>query len=110
MKNLLRFYDDEETEEMCGFVLKNRRVVQLKNVHPEPTQGFEIDPADTMRYMDRLKGIWHTHPKADAVFSGEDKLCMEQWPDLAHYVVGQDGVRKYIVKNGAVLNANYTPR
>ena len=110
MRSLFRFYDENEVEEMCGFILDKRRCVQLKNVHPEPTEGFEIDPEDTLRYLDRIKGIWHTHPNEPAVLSGHDKLCMEMWPDIPHYIIGSDGIRKYVVKDGAVVNANYTPR
>lgn len=110
MKVLLKQYDENETQELCGFVLKNRKIVKLENRHPEPTKGFEIDPKETLRYIDDLKAIWHTHPGSPAVLSGEDKLCMEQWPDLDHYIIGSDGVRKYVVQNGVVVNANHIPR
>ena len=110
MKSLFRFYSETDPEEVCGFVLENKRSVQVKNVHPEPTQGFEIDPEDIMSYIDRIKGIWHTHPQATSVLSGEDKQCIEQWPDVAHYIVGEDGIRKYVVENGVVVDADYIPR
>lgn len=110
MKAFFKFYDDADTIERCGFVLKRRKILELDNRHPEPTNGFEIDPKETLRYIDKLVGIWHTHPGSPAVLSGEDKLCIEQWPDLAHYIIGSDGVRKYTVENGVVVNADYLSR
>ncbi len=110
MKSLFRFYKEDDTQESCGFILDKSRAIQLKNIHSEPTEGFEIDPAETLAYIDRLKGIWHTHPGELAVLSGEDKLYMEQWPELSHYVIGKDGVRKYVVQEGVVIDANFTPR
>lgn len=110
MKNLFDLYDCDNAEEVCGFILQSGEVVSVPNVHPEPTDGFEIDPRETLRYIEELAGIWHTHPNSTSVLSGEDKLYIEQWPQLAHYVIGQDGIREYAVKNGVVINANYIPR
>ena len=109
MKSLFKYYKESDIDERCGFVL-GRKTVEVDNQHPDKTNGFQIDPKDTLRYIDDITGIWHTHPGSAAVLSGEDKLCMEQWPDVAHYIIGSDGVRKYVVKDGVVVNANYVPR
>jgi proteasome lid subunit RPN8/RPN11 len=110
MQNLFDLYEDSFEEERCGFILKDGDLIELRNSHPEPTIGFEIDPKDTLAYIDQLAAIWHTHPQEPSVLSGEDKSCMEQWPDLKHYIVGEDGVRVYVVKDGVVLNEDYFPR
>lgn len=110
MQALFDRYNPEDVEERCGFVLTDDEVVQLDNIHPDPTKGFEIDPKETLHYIDRLCGIWHTHPGSASVLSGEDKLCMEYWPDLSHYIVGEDGVREYVVEDGVVIHANHIPR
>lgn len=110
MKSLFKFYDDACEDERCGFIVKPMKAIELKNIFKEPTMGFEIDPEDTLKYIDNLKGIWHTHPKKTSVLSGEDKLCIEQWPNLKHYIIGNDGIRTYVVKDGIVTNENYLPR
>lgn len=108
MKDLFEFYGGDE--ERCGFILSDGEVIELKNVHVEPTSGFEIDPEDILRYIDRIDSIWHTHPNSPSVLSGEDKLCMEAWPQVTHKIVGDDGITTYKVINGAVLNENHLPR
>lgn len=110
MLNLFDLYIPEMKEEQCGFILKDGTIVELKNIYGEPTEGFEIDPKDTLRYIDDLVGIWHSHPDSHSVLSGEDKQCMEQWPDLKHYIIGNDGIRVYVVKDGVVLNENHITR
>lgn len=108
MKTLFDYYDGDE--ERCGFILDDGSIVELKNVHPEPTNGFEIDGEDILRYISRLESIWHTHPGAGSVLSGEDKLCMEMWPQATHIIVGADGISTYKVSNGAVLSEDFLPR
>ena len=108
MKDLFDYLDGED--ERCGFVLHDGTIVELENIHPEPTEGFEIDPEDILRYINQIEAIWHTHPGAGSVLSGEDKLCMEIWPHLKHIVVGVDGMSVYIVEQGVVLNEDYIPR
>lgn len=110
MKALFEQYQDDNDEELCGFILEDGQIVPLENQCGDKPRGFEIDPEDTLRYIDQLAGIWHTHPGAAAVLSGEDKLCMEQWPDVVHYIIGNDGIRKYVVENGVVIDADYLPR
>lgn len=109
MKSLFRFYNDEG-EEACGVVLIDNHIVEVKNVHPEPTKGFEVDPEALVKYDEQMIGTWHTHPGQSSILSQEDLNCFQTWPSLVHYIVGNDGIRKYVVKDGAVIDANYTPR
>jgi len=51
-------------EEACGVVLRVAGVSsyhRMKNVHPDPTRGFRMDPA---QYFERgeLAGVFHSHP------------------------------------------------
>ena len=108
MKSLFEFYEGDE--ERCGFILDDGQVLELKNIHPEPQKGFEIDAEEILRYISRIAAIWHTHPGSTSVLSGEDKLCMEMWPQVKHMIVGKDGITTYRVVNGAVLNEDYLPR
>lgn len=107
MKDLFDYYEGDE--ERCGFVIEDA-IFELPNVHPEPKEGFEIDPAEIVRYSDQIEAIWHTHPNGSSVLSGADKSYMLMWPHVSHFVVGEDGISEYKVEDGTVLNANYTPR
>ena len=107
MQALFNYYEGEE--ERCGVVV-NGEIIELVNIHPEPKEGFEIDPSDILRYITDMEAVWHTHPGASSVLSGVDKSYMEMWPDVKHFVVGEDGITEYKVENGVVLNADYTSR
>ena len=108
MKSLFNHY--EGSEERCGFILSSGEVVELENVHPEPKTGFEIDAEEILRYIDDIAVIWHTHPGSTGVLSGEDKLCILQWPNISHAIVGEDGIRTYKVVDGAVVNESHISR
>lgn len=101
-----RFFDPEDTKERCGFLLKGNRMVEVMNVHPDPVNGFEIPVDSIMRHKGELKATWHTHPNGTSTLSGEDYACFLAWPDLEHYIVSSAGVRRYIVQDGVVLNAD----
>lgn len=107
MKDLFDYYEGEQ--ERCGIIIEGA-IFETPNVHPEPTEGFEIDPSVVVRYSDQISGIWHTHPSGSSVLSGADKSYMEMWPEVSHFVVGLDGITEYKVENGVVLNANHIPR
>lgn len=102
----MRFFDPENPKEQCGFVLKGNKMVEVKNVHPEPEKGFEIDPEAILRHEDQIKATWHTHPNGTKALSERDYACFLAWPHLEHYIVGLDGVQRYVVEDGVVLNAD----
>lgn len=110
MKSLFDRYEDEAKEERCGLILVQGIVIECKNIHPEPEKGFEIDPEVVLKHLDELSGTWHTHPQQSSTLSGEDHTCFTQWPDLDHYIIGEDGVRIYQIMEGAVIDVNYIPR
>jgi len=110
MSDLYKYYDDEATEERCGLILKDGQSIECDNIHPEPEKGFEIDPEVILEHLSDLKGTWHTHPKQDSKLSGEDHLCFTQWPDLDHFVLGNEGTTLYKVQEGAVINVDHFPR
>lgn len=107
MQALFDYYEGEE--ERCGFIVAGE-IIEFPNVHPEPTQGFQIDDETILRYIDDIEGIWHTHPGASSVLSGADKEYISWWPNVHHYIIGADGISEYKVDNGVVLNANHTTR
>jgi proteasome lid subunit RPN8/RPN11 len=102
-----RWYNPDDTKERCGFILKGNRMVEVRNIHPNPEIGFEIDPEAIIRHEDQLKATWHTHCSGSPDLSEEDYTCFLNWPHLDHYIVGKDGtVKRYIVKDGTIVNAD----
>jgi len=99
---------DGDTLERCGFITARGRVVEVKNVAEDPTVGFRVAAADTLKWAEKARGTWHTHPDSDANLSEEDYAGFSQWPSLRHYIVGRrDGaveVRCYVVRDGLVVN------
>ena len=101
---LLKMWNEEDTKERCGFILKNNVVLEVENTHPQPEFGFEICAKDIVENEDKLKGTWHTHPNSNAILSHEDYTCFLNWPKLEHYILGQNGIRRYVVKDGVLQN------
>lgn len=103
------FYDPEIKEERCGLLLEDGEIIETKNVHPEPDKGFEIDPKVILERLGDITGTWHTHPNKDSILSEDDIICYRAWPDLDHFILGRDGIRKYVVNDrGVVIVADYT--
>lgn len=102
----LRFFDPDDPVERCGFLLKGNRMVEVQNVHPNPRYGFEIDPEAIIRHEEQLKATWHTHPDGNCTLSEEDYACFLNWPHLEHYIISKEGVRRYTVVDGVVMNAD----
>ncbi len=100
----LAYFDADDKKERCGFVLEGNRVIEVRNVHPQPEQAVEWDPESIVRHEPRIKGTWHSHPNGASTLSGQDHSCFLTWPHLQHYIVSLEGVRCYVVKNGVVLN------
>lgn len=86
-------------------------VVELKNISPDPTLGFEISPNDIVANAENAIATWHTHikssdnPTGTGNLSGSDYLCFLNWPKLRHFIFGTDGLHEYYVENGAVIHA-----
>ena len=103
---LQALFDPDNPNERCGFILKRNVIKEIDNVHPDPLKAFEIDAKAIIEHEDNLKGTWHTHPTGRATLSEEDYTCFLNWPNLEHYIIAKDGVSKYIVEDGVVLNAD----
>lgn len=89
--------------ERVGFILPDGEVVEVKNVCEDPRNGFQVDAADLLDYALVAVATWHTHPNASKVLTVEDYTGFLNYPDLDHYIIGTDGVAKYVVKDGDVL-------
>jgi proteasome lid subunit RPN8/RPN11 len=101
-----RFFDRDDAKERCGFILKGNRMVEVQNVHPDPTVGFEIAADAIVRHEAELKATWHTHPTGSSTLSDDDYTCFLNWPHLEHYIISSGGVKRYVVQDGAIINAD----
>lgn len=91
--------------ERVGFILDNGDIVEVPNISDKPNESFSVSTNILSTYEDRMVATWHTHPGGSSNLSVEDLDGFLAWPDQRHYVIGEDGVRCYVVKDGAVLNA-----
>lgn len=92
--------------ERCGLILKDGTIVEIDNVHDDPTQGYEMDLLQALEYIEAelVAATWHTHPKAGPNLSGEDWKGFRGWPDWEHVIIGLESgkpaIRRYRIENG----------
>ncbi len=96
----------EGENERVGFILKTGEIVEVENTSIEPKQAFDVSGADIVKYTPIAVATWHTHPDQDSNLSFEDFQAFLNWPELEHYIIGTDGITKYIVDDGEVLVAS----
>ena len=101
MQALLEKYEGDK--ERCGFILRNGDIVEVHNIAPEPEHSFLADAADVLKYVNDAAATWHTHPGSGSNLSPGDMETFLFWPQCEHYIVGNDGVACYYVKNNTVL-------
>ena len=105
LETLLRPNDQNER---CGLLLSGDRIVEIDNIAPEPTEGFEMDPSQALGHImtGEVVATWHTHVNGEPSLSGEDRMGFLAWPDLVHYVISKQGVKKYKVDRGVVVECD----
>lgn len=101
---LLEFYAAEGPERV-GFILDDGAVVEVENVSGTPDTGFDICAEDLITFGERAVASFHTHPGASANLSVEDASTFLTWPNLKHYIIGNDGIRTFEVKGNQVVQA-----
>lgn len=95
-----KIYDDEI--EHVGFILANGDIVEVLNTLEDKSGGFDVGAADIKKYADAIAS-WHTHPQATSNLSSQDYENFLVWSNMEHYIIGTDGVTKYVVRDGDVL-------
>jgi proteasome lid subunit RPN8/RPN11 len=104
---LLQLLDPERSDERCGFVMNDGSIVEVGNMHPEPTEGFIMDPTAMILQADDAAATWHTHPKTGPNLSQEDYRGFLAWPRLKHHIIGLGAngpeVRTYAIYDGVVV-------
>lgn len=82
--------------EVCGFIMYNGSIIEIRNVAENPYDNFTMDLGQISRNIDiaKIAAIWHTHPGGDIRPSKADlkaiRLC--EWDYL---IVTADEVALY---------------
>lgn len=84
-------------------ILSDGKIIETANVAGDPLEAFEIPDAELLLYEDEAIASWHTHPGVSSQLSFDDFEGFLMWPQLKHYIVGNDGVACYVVRKGAVV-------
>lgn len=109
LEELQNKYSDEGIERI-GFILEDNSVVELVNAHDDPEAGAQFLSEELFAYLydpDRDQEVvatWHTHPNQSSNLSGEDYTAFLNYPELDHYIIGNNGVSSYYVEDGVVKN------
>ena len=93
-EEILKHAMEEAPREACGVVTGldgvGARVVRCRNVHPEPTSRYRVDPTDLRAILTpmeddarELVAIYHSHPASPPVPSPTDRGEAE-WPHAAY--------------------------
>jgi proteasome lid subunit RPN8/RPN11 len=101
---LLNFYSDTGPERV-GFISQDDFLVEVPNISAHPENSFDVSGEDLIEFGEHAQASWHTHPGASANLSNDDVQAFKNHPTLVHHIVGNDGVRSFVVKNGLVHNA-----
>jgi proteasome lid subunit RPN8/RPN11 len=101
ISKLEKLYKDDV--ERVGFILPRGKIIECTNISETPEKGFNVSDQDILKYGDDAVATWHTHPKADNNLSAMDMETFLVWSNLDHYIVGTNGVRKYVIQDGEVL-------
>ncbi len=91
---LLRFYA-EAGPERVGFVLEHQ-IIEIQNMSQAPESSFMISANDRHQYDSQIRATWHTHPNQSCNLSGEDYESFMDWPEVYHFIIGNDGVKCYV--------------
>lgn len=105
LQNRLKEFYSETGNERVGFILKNNHIREVPNIADDPENAFMLLSEDIQEYLLSGKAVatFHTHPGASANLSVSDYIGFQNYPDVDHYVVGKDGVRKYEVEEDGTI-------
>ncbi len=88
--------------ELCGFILQDNEIVEVRNVSNTPLKSFEMSAADLSEKLrgkvDDITGIWHSHPRGQTHPSYTDLraiACGAIQPHWTYYIVTFTGVYEY---------------
>ena len=101
--NKLKIKYVDEGDERCGFVLKDGSIVESLNQAEETSFAFKISCDFIRQYEDQTYASWHTHPGENSNLSCEDYRAFMNYPEWDHFIIGNDGVRRFFIEDGYLL-------
>jgi proteasome lid subunit RPN8/RPN11 len=74
LDRIKKISENQPEQEVCGFLLKNKKIFEAENVAISKDDSFEIKASDYMKCGGRKKiyAIYHSHPFCSEEFSKED--------------------------------------
>lgn len=102
-------------QESCGFILSSGRIVEIRNICPNPNRGFNMDPIDVLNKLGRewtsdIIAVWHTHPSGiihpsktdqNAIFDGS---IIKDW---TYIIATKDEVAQWDTKTLAAQDDSF---
>ena len=90
--------------ERCGFILKDGTLVEVPNIHQEPSNFFTIDSEEIKKHLDQIECFWHSHLDDNLNLSLDDYLSFLAYPDQRHRIYNsKDEYAEYYVRRNFVL-------
>ena len=92
--------------EVCGFIMRDGSIIEIRNVAENPYDTFTMDLRQIRRRVNlkRIAAIWHTHPGGDIRPSKADlkaiRLC--EW---GYLIATADEVALYEAQQSSFWNA-----
>lgn len=101
-KFLMRRAFQAAPQEACGFIMKDGRTIEIRNVALNSHNNFEMDRqqlVDKGIEPNDVAALWHTHPSGSTNPSAVDQRNMaalgESYGDWAYLIVTKDDVAQY---------------
>lgn len=89
--------------ERGGYITSDFEVIECENVHIEPLNNFALN-FDKLEELETAYGTFHTHVDKSSNLSKEDYDSFQNWPNLVHFIIGNDGISCYKVSDrGSVI-------
>jgi proteasome lid subunit RPN8/RPN11 len=112
-EQLIRICLDAKPLEACGIVVSSQSdsspsvdrsdeasiqiidtIIPIKNIHIDPTRSFSFDPAewtaafyDMQKNRQKLVGLFHSHPRTEAIPSSSDSEGFLPASELSYWIV-----------------------
>lgn len=68
-------YASTSSDEVCGLIIDNARLMRCENIHPKPGLNFRISDTDWLEAeaTGEITAVFHSHPIDKLVLSGADR-------------------------------------
>lgn len=105
---LLPLWNDQF--EVCGLVLDNWTIYAIRNDHCNPEHNFSFDIGELDGFvrafsMNRVRGVYHTHPNNIPVPSKDDVLGQPRMQGLKNYIVTESNVVEWRIDDSGAFFA-----